>query len=79
MDIQKSKSLRSKIRDKEGKIEGINLDTQGQIKKILNKVQLQYFNNNQYDWWEMDENCWHSNKKVMHACSRRIMLVMVKL
>lgn len=65
LDVEKVKSLRSNIRDKEEKIEDINLKTKVQIKKLLNEKQLAYFNNNQYNWWDMGENCWYNGKMGM--------------
>lgn len=65
LDVQKLKSLRKSIRNQGEKIEDINLGTRVQIKKILNKNQLEYFNNNHYSWWDMAENGWHDSKMNM--------------
>lgn len=67
LDVKKLKSLRNNIRDKEEKIENINLETKVQIKKLLIKEQLAYFNNNQYNWWDMSENCWYSGNTGMNS------------
>lgn len=73
MDVQKLKSLRSSIRNKEEKIEDINLETKAQIKKLLTKEQLTYFNNNQYTWWDMSDNCWYSGNTVMNSSNQMMM------
>ena len=65
VDVQKIKSVRKNIRDLEDKISDINLDTKVQIKKILTKEQLKYFDDGGYGWWNMDDNCWHSNHSKM--------------
>lgn len=73
LDVQKLKSLRKSIRNKEDKLEDINLDTRVQIKKILNKKQLEYFNDSQYSWWDMSENCWYSGNMNMRSGSKHMM------
>lgn len=67
LDVKKLKSLRSTIRNKEEKIEDINLETKIQIRKLLNEKQLTYFNNNNYSWWDMSENCWYSGNTGMNS------------
>jgi Spy/CpxP family protein refolding chaperone len=73
MDVQKLKSLRSSIRNKEEKSEDINLETKAQIKKLLTKEQLTYFNNNQYTWWDMSDNCWYSGNTGMNSSNQMVM------
>jgi len=73
LDVQKLKSLRSSIRVKEEKIEDINLETKAQIKKLLTKEQLTYFNNNQYTWWDMADNCWYSDNMKMNSRKQMMM------
>lgn len=73
LDVKKVKSLRSTIRDKEEKIEDINLETKVQVKKLLTEKQLTYFNNNNYNWWDMSENCWYAGN--MDMKSRRQMMM----
>ena len=73
LDVKKLKSLRSSIRDKEEKIEDINLETKAQIKKLLTKEQLTYFNNNQYTWWDMADNCWYSGNMRMNSRNQMMM------
>ena len=73
LDVKKVKSLRNDIRNHEEKIEDINLDTRVQIKKILNKKQLEYFNNDQYSWWDMAENCWYTGDMNMRSGSKHMM------
>jgi Spy/CpxP family protein refolding chaperone len=73
LDVKKLKSLRSNIRDKEEKIEDINLETKVQVKKLFNKEQLAYFNNNQYNWWDMAENCWYSGNMGMNSRKQMMM------
>lgn len=72
LDVKKVKSLRNDIRNHEENIEDINLDTRVQIKKILNKKQLEYFNNDHYNWWDMAENCWYSGNMTMNSRSKQI-------
>ena len=71
-DIQKIKSYRNKIHNLEDKISDINLDTRVQIKKMLSKEQLTYFNDGGYGWWNMADNCWHSNQNMMLSGERRM-------
>ena len=73
LDVKKVKSLRSNIRDKEEKIEDIDLETKAQIKKLLTKEQLTYFNNNQYTWWDMADNCWYSGNMRMNSRNQMMM------
>mgnify|MGYP003638015076 CR=1 FL=1 len=73
LDAKKVKSLRSTIRDKEEKIEDINLETQVQVKKLLTEKQLTYFNNNNYSWWDMSDNCWYAGNMDMKS-SRQMMM-----
>ncbi|WP_291856908.1 hypothetical protein [Marinilabilia sp.] len=72
LDVKRVKSLRSSIRDKEEKIDSINLETKVQVRKLLTEKQLTYFNNNNYSWWDMSENCWYSGN--MDRKSRRRMM-----
>jgi Spy/CpxP family protein refolding chaperone len=65
-DINKLKSVRKEIRDLEDKISDVKLETKDQIKKVLSKEQLNYFNNDQYRWWNMADNCWYSGKSNMN-------------
>jgi hypothetical protein len=67
LDVKKAKALRTSIRDKENKINDINLETKLQIKKLLYKKQLTYFNNSQYTWWDMAENCWYTGNREMKS------------
>jgi len=73
LDVKKVKSLRSTIRDKEEKIEDINLETKVQVKKLLTEKQLTYFNNNNYNWWDMSENCWHAGNMGMNSRKQMMM------
>ena len=73
LDVKKVKSLRSSIRVKEEKIEDINLETKVQVKELLTDKQLTYFNNNNYRWWDMSENCWYAGN--MDMKSRRQMMM----
>lgn len=73
LDVKKVKSLRSSIRFKEEKIEDINLETKVQVKELLTEKQLTYFNNNNYSWWDMSENCWYAGNMDMN--SRRQMMM----
>jgi Spy/CpxP family protein refolding chaperone len=73
LDVKKLKSLRSTIRDKEEKIEDINLETKVQVKKLLSEKQLTYFNNNNYSWWDMSENCWYAGNMEMNSHRQMIM------
>jgi Spy/CpxP family protein refolding chaperone len=73
LDVKKVKSLRSTIRDKEEKIEDINLKTKVQVKKLLTEKQLTYFNNNNYNWWDMSENCWHAGNMGMNSRKQMMM------
>jgi Spy/CpxP family protein refolding chaperone len=73
LDVKKVKSLRSTIRDKEEKIEDINLETKVKVKKLLSEKQLTYFNNNNYRWWDMSENCWYSGNMGMNSHRKMMM------
>ncbi|MCF8303599.1 MAG: periplasmic heavy metal sensor [Bacteroidales bacterium] len=73
LDVEKLKSLRSSIRDKEEKIDDINLETKVQVRRLLTEKQLTYFNNNNYSWWDMSENCWNAGNSDMK--SRRQMMM----
>jgi Spy/CpxP family protein refolding chaperone len=73
LDVEKVKSLRSTIRDKEENIDDINLKTKLQIKKLLTEKQQTYFNNNNYTWWDMSENYWYAGNMEMN--SRRQMMM----
>ncbi|MGK7396607.1 MAG: hypothetical protein ACNS62_18660, partial [Candidatus Cyclobacteriaceae bacterium M3_2C_046] len=73
LDVKKVKSLRSTIRDKEEKIEDINLETKVQVKKLLSEKQLTYFNNNNYSWWDISENCWYSGNMGMDSRKQMMM------
>jgi len=59
--------------DKEEKIEDINLETKVQVKKLLTEKQLTYFNNNNYNWWDMSENCWHAGNMGMNSRKQMMM------
>lgn len=72
-DIQELKSLRNSIRDKEGKIDNINLQTEVQVRKLLTEKQLTYFDNDNYAWWNMSDNCWYAGNINMN--SRRQMMM----
>lgn len=72
-DIKTIEPLRNKIRDNEEKIEDINLATRIKVKNILDKKQLQYFNDSMYVWWDMAENCWYSGSNMMHNENKRMM------
>ena len=72
-DIKKMETLRGKIRDKEEKVEDINLSTRSKVKNILNKEQLQYFKDSNYYWWNMSENCWHTGSRMMQHRNKRMM------
>lgn len=73
LDVQKLKSLRKSIRNQEEKVEDINLETRVQIKKILNKNQVEYFNDNHYSWWNMTETCWYEGKMKMQSGRQHMM------
>jgi hypothetical protein len=73
LDVKKVKSLRSSIRDKEEKIEDINLETKVQVQKLLTEKQLIYFNNNNYRWWDMSENYWNSGNMEVNSCRQMMM------
>jgi len=73
LDVDKIKSLRSSIRDKEEKVDSINLETRLRIRKLLNKKQKAYFNNNKYTWWNMAENCWYSGNRELQLHRKRMM------
>lgn len=73
LDAEKPKSLRGNIRDNEEKIDDINLETKVQVRKLLTEKQLTYFNNNNYSWWDMSENCWYAGNMDMN--SRRQMMM----
>ncbi|MEE4198690.1 MAG: hypothetical protein V2I54_13710 [Bacteroidales bacterium] len=73
LDVQKLKSLRSSIRDKEEEIDNINLETKVQVRKLLTEKQLTYFNNNNYSWWDMSENCWRSGNMGMNSHRKMMM------
>ena len=73
LDVKKVKSLRSVIRDKEEKIDDINLETKIQVKKLLTEKQLTYFNNNNYSWWDMSGNCWYSGNMGMNSRKQMMM------
>jgi len=74
-DAKELKSYRNKIRNLEDKISDINLDTQAQIKKMLSKEQLKYFNDGGYGWWDMADNYWHSDHNMMTSSGEQGMMM----
>ena len=70
-DTDKLESLRKKIINKEQQLWDANIKTKTQIRKMLNKRQLAYFNNNNYRWWNMDRNCWYNDDAGMYSSRTR--------
>lgn len=73
LDVKKVKSLRSSIRDKEEKIDDINLETKLKIQELLTDKQQSYFNNDKYTWWDMAENCWYAGNSETHSRRQKMM------
>ncbi len=59
-DLKKLRPYRVKIWNLEDEILDINKITELQIRKILNDVQLRFFNSGGYDWWSIVDSSWSS-------------------
>lgn len=58
--LKKLRPYRVKIWNLEDEILDINKRTELQIRKILDNVQLGFFNSGGYDWWSIVDSCWSS-------------------
>ena len=72
--LKKLRPYRVKIWNLEDEILEINKKTEQQIKKMLNNVQLGFFNSGGYDWWNIVDSCWSSaHDKLLNRNQRMLM------
>ena len=73
-ELRKLRPNRVKIWNLEDEILFINKKTEQQIKKMLNNVQLGFFNSGGYDWWSVVDSCWSSaHDKLLNRNQRMLM------
>ncbi len=72
--LKKLRPYRVKIWNLEDEILDINRITELQIRKMLNNVQLGFFNSGGYDWWSIVDSCWSSAQgKLLNRNQRMLM------
>ncbi len=73
-NLKKLRLYRVKIWNLEDEILDINKRTELQIRKMLNDVQLRFFNSGGYDWWSIVDSCWSSVHDKLLNRNQRILM-----
>jgi len=72
--LKKLRPYRVKIWRLEDEILDINKRTELQIRKMLDNIQLGFFNSGGYGWWSIADSCWSSAQDKLLNRNQRILM-----